>query len=203
MQMPAHPAQGALSQQDLQTGMTMPYGGVGDSHQMWSGAGQMQSSDYCGVPMATQYPCAPQSPELQHMAQMSAQQMMPMQQQQQMMPMQQPMLPQMAMQQPMQMVPMAQGELSPQMHMQQQMQMSQMQMPQMPLQQMQMPQMAMSPVQTPTASGESTPTGMQTPAESVRSECMAILMPQASQLNCDMLAAQLQASAEQCNCYED
>jgi len=215
MQMQSPPAQCGLSQQTKEwasTGMTMPYGGV---DQMWSGAGQMQSNDYCGVPMPTQYPCVQQ---------------VPMQ-----------MLPQMAMQQPtMQMVPMAQGEQSPQMHMPQ-MQMSQMQMPQMPMQQMQMPQMGMSPVQTPTASGqstptgmqtpveqqiqmqmqmqmqtqmqmqmptptasgESTPTGMQTPAESVRSECMAMLMPQGSQVTCDMLAAQLQASAESQNCYED
>lgn len=121
---------------------------------------------------------APQTPEMQHM-----------------MPMQQgpPMLPQMAfqqqpMQQPMQTMPM-QGDHSPMM--------GQMQIPHgMP---MQLPQMAMSQPQTPSASGASTP------KEICERECLAILMPQASQFGVtdkEALAAQLQASAD-CQRYED
>jgi len=104
------------------------------------------------------------------------------------------------MQQPMQMLSMPAGDQSPQMG---QMNMTPMAMSQM---QMQMPPMALSQVQTPvntpasTASGDSTPTELM----SVRSECMAILMPQASQFPCnnDMLAAQLKEMAADQR-YED
>lgn len=194
MQMPSASAQGMLSQsQEVQSGSTMQYGAVGDAHQMWSGAGQMQSNDYCGVPMQAQYQCVQQAnhPEMQ-MTAMSGQQMVaPVSMQQSQMPMQ--MLPQMAVQQPVQMVQMQQGEQSPQMS---QMQMA-MPVPQMSLPQMQLPQM----VQTPTtSSGDSTPTE----SDLARRECMAILMPQASQFqsDTDLLEAQLKACAE-CQRYED
>lgn len=107
--------------------------------------------------------------------------------------MQMQMLPQMAVQQPMQMMPMQQGEASPVT--------PQMAMPQ-PQMQMQLPPMAMSQPQTPSSSGYNTPTS----SDSVRAECMAILMPQASQFfpcDQDLLAAQLRASAESQQRYED
>lgn len=194
MHMPPAASHGELLQQEMQSGAAMSYTGAGDCNQMWSGAGHMQSDSW-GGPMQTQYQCVQQAPQFETQG---LQMVPPVSMQSQQMPMQ--MLPQMAVQQPMQMMPMAQGEQSPQMS---QMYMSQMPVQQMPQPQMQLPQMAMSQA-PPTASGESTPTGMQTPAESVRSECMAILMPQASQFHCDsdMLAAQLQASAD-CQRYED
>lgn len=157
--------------------MGMPYGG--DAQQMWNG--QVQSSDYGGMAMQAQYPYVQQVPQQSPMPV----QMMPQPQMQ----------PQM--QQPMQMMPMASGDQSPQMG---QLQLPQMAMQQMAMQQSQMPSMGMSQAPTPTSSGASTPSGV----ESVRSECMAILMPQASQFSCDndLLAAQLKASAD-CQCYED
>lgn len=194
MQMPSASAQGMLSQsQEVQSGSTMQYGAVGDAHQMWSGAGQMQSNDYCGVPMQAQYQCVQQANHTEmQMTAMSGQQLVaPVSMQQSQMPMQ--MLPQMAVQQPVQMVQMQQGEQSPQMS---QMQMA-MPVPQMSLPQMQLPQM----VQTPTtSSGDSTPTE----SDLARRECMAILMPQASQFqsDTDLLEAQLKACAE-CQRYED
>jgi len=182
-------AQGVLSHQsEMQNG----YGTTADAQQMWNGTGQMQSTDYCGVPMQAHYQCM--QPEVQNMQQPPM--MMPGM----------PMLPQMAVQQP-QMLAMAQSDQSP---------MSQMQMPQMQTQQLQLPQMAMSNVHTPTASGECTPTtwvnnhlvasGASTPTEVARRECMAMLMPQSSQFfPCDQanLAAQLQQMAESQGAYED
>jgi hypothetical protein len=167
---------------DVHSGGNMLYG-CGDSQQMWGGAGHM-GADYCGVHMQQQYCqdyCGMQmqapTPDLQHMTSMGNQQGAPQ------MPMQTPlMLPQMAVQQPMQhqmpLLPM-QGDQSP-------MQMGQMSMPITP----------MSVPQTPTtASGDITP---------IQRDCMAILMPQTSQVSPDLaiLAAQLKASAE-CQRYED
>lgn len=141
--------------------------------------------------MQSQYP---QTPEMQQAmaAQMTGQQMVaPVPVQQSQMQVQQ-MLPQMAVQQPMQMMSMGQGEQSPQ---------------QLAQQMQQLPPLAMSQVQmqTPTSSGQSTPTSI----DSVRSECMAILglgMPASSQFPCvdqnAVLAEQLRASAD-CQRYED
>lgn len=170
---------------------SMPYAAVGDSQQMWSGAGQMQSNDFCGMSMQQQqYQCiqqvVPPSPEMQHMTALPVQS-----------PMQQPqmsvMMPQMAMQQ--QVVSLAQGEQSPQM--------AQMQMTQMPVAQMQLPQMSTaSGEQTPTSNGASTPTEIE---DWCRRECMGILTSQTSQFfpcDQDLLAAQLKASAD-CQRYED
>jgi len=151
------------------------YSGQGD--QMWNGMGQMQANDYCGAPMQSHYQQVP----MEHMMSMPPQQMYPgagpiFEPPQPM----QPMLPQMP---PMQMVPLMQAEQSPHMA--------------------QMPQPAMQAL-TPTASSSygSTPTEM----DSVRAECMAIVMPQDSPffpVDKDLLALQLKASAELCNCYED
>lgn len=149
----------------------------GDNQQMWNGAAQMQqNSEYYYVPV--QAPQFQQGSYSQEMPQMAMQQP------------QMQMLPQMAMQQPMQMMPLAQGEQSP---------MSQcnvMQMP--PLAMQQMPQ-------TPTASssGYSTPLSE---VDSVRAECMAMLMPQASQfcpVDKEELARQLRAAAVDQAEYED
>jgi len=195
----AQTAHGGLPQQQQE--MQHGYGASGDSQQMWNGAGQVQNNDYYGAPMQSQYQCMQQQVQ---QPQVMVQSMM---------------LPQMAVQQP-QMVPMPQDIGHTPMN---QMQMPQMQVPQMPAQPLQLPQMAMSQCHTPTASGESTPTGWplqqavygnlgtptdsgaSTPTEMARRECMAVLMPQTSQFfPCDQatLAAQLQASAD-CQRYED
>jgi hypothetical protein len=174
--------QGMLSNAtDVHSGENMSYG-YGGGQQMWGGAGYW-AADHCGVNMQQQYSqdyCGMQmqaapTPDLQHMTLQANQQGAPH------MPMQtSPMLPQMAMQQPMQqhmpLLPM-QGDVSP----------------------MQMGQMSIAPMgvpQTPsTASGDITP---------IQRECMAILMPQTSQVPPELenLAAQLKASAE-CQRYED
>jgi len=191
MQATSVAAHGMLPQQDAQS-TAVSYGGGVDCNQMWSGAGHMHSNDCYGAPMQSQYQCVQQSPQYDTQG---LQMITPPSMQSQQMPMQ--MLPQAAMQQPMQMTPMVQGEQSPQMS---QMHMSQMPSQQMVMPQMQLPHLAISQPQAPSASGESTPTEI----ASVRSECMAILMPQASQFHCnnDMLAAHLQASAESQR-YED
>lgn len=182
-------AQGMLpQQQDMQNSEATPYG---NAQQAWSAMGQMQSDDYCGVPMQSQYPCIQQAQQ----------------------PQMQMMLPPMAMQhQPM--LPMAQSDISPMT----QMQMPQMQSAHMPTQPLQLPHMAMSQPHTPSASGASTPTsgwptsGENTPTEMARRECMALLsachlMPQTQgQFFHDeaSLAAQLQASIlADCQPYED
>lgn len=116
---------------DMQQGaVAMSYASVGDGQQMW-GAGQMQSTDYCGMSMQAQYQCMQQVPQ---------QPSMPMQ-----------MMSQPQMQQPVQMVSMGSGDQSPSM--------SQMQMPQMQIP-LQLPHLAVSQTQTPTpsVSGDSTPT---------------------------------------------
>lgn len=186
MQMSSANAQGMLSSAaDVHSGGNMSYG-VGDSQQMWGGAGQMAGSDYCGVALQQQYSqdyCgmqmqAPPTPDMMPMGQQIAP---PMSTQTPLM------LPQMAVQQPMQ----------------QQMQMMPMQGDQSPMQmaQMSMPVTPMAVPQTPTtASGDTTPVGI----DHVQRECMAILMPQTSQFPCDkdILAAQLKASAD-CQRYED
>lgn len=178
-QMPQTTSQGVLSHpQEVQNASAVQYG---DNQQMWNGAGQMQNNEYYYVPV--------QAPQFQ---QGSYSQEMAMQQPQ--MAMQQPqmqMLPQMAMQQPMQMMPMAQGEQSPQLS-----QCNVMQMPSMAMQSM---------PQTPTASSSGYSTPM-SEVDNVRAECMAMLMPQASQfcpVDRDQLVAQLKAAAVDQSEYED
>jgi hypothetical protein len=193
-----------LQQPEMQNGAVMQYDSqyeyalAGDGQHMWSGAGQMQSNDCWQVPVdQTDYTsqCAymqqvPQmqqqmaSPEISQLLGMTDQLSMPPQAQQQM----QVQMPfQVQQSQFQQMAPMAMDEQSMQML---QMQSPQMQLPQLP--QMELPQTPMSQM-----SGESTPCDID--------RCMAIVMPQDSQSQCDrdFMALQLKAAAELQQCYED
>lgn len=178
-------------------GLSLPNGAPLDQvfDQTWSGAGHLQSNDYCGAPMQGQYQGMQQELMMGHLTPMSGH-VTPISASQS--PMQQHAVPMQMMPQPMQM--MAQGDQS--------------QWCVDPQNswgpngvQMQLPQLT-SGASTPyTSSGASTPMGYGENVEmdSVRRECMAIVMPQTSQFfpaDADLLAAQLRASAD-CQCYED
>jgi len=184
-----------------QYNMAMQYAGDGDSNQMWSSAGQMQSNACWGVPMdppsmAPQYPYAQQPHQFQQtmlpqdlaqMSPMAGQQSPQAFMQQSQMP---PIMSEMAMQtqQHMQMVPSMTEHL----------------------------QMASSPTPSSTCGSGTFPNAFSMPqmASSPTSgsggpvdidRCMAIVMPGAgyTHVTADLVAAQLKAMAETQGCYED
>jgi len=202
--MQTNPAQGFESHQaEMQSAVGMQYMSGYDGQQMWMGAEQMQNNQCWGTPVEqAQYQYMPQVPQgqPQHM-QMSMQ------------------MPYAMMAEPQQMASMNLDEQSLQVLQMQQPQ--QLQLPQMQGTQLEWPQTPMSQMQTgtPTMSAQgnltpmsqmqtATPTMSMMSGESTPSEmdrCMAIVMPQTQQFQCDkdLMALQLKAAAELQQCYED